>query len=337
MSSDQSFDPPTVVGHRPIGLAQPRPAGSAIHDPPTTPFAPPRQPLSASTLAPLPAARPTGFVPPPTQSSSLISRSEPPRQQRRSTSAQAREAPPAALQASTGIADGSDALVAAANPLLALVAQLRDAVDFADVAQLRSEVIEQIHKFEEAAVRNGAAAGDVQAARYILCSVIDETVMTTPWGAASDWSTSSLLNRFHNETWGGEKVFAILDRVKTDPRKNIALLKLIDFVLLLGFEGMHRVLDNGRERLADLRDELGQLVGHNLPPPPSELSAQWQGVGAEKALRSFFPLWIVFAAAGFLLVTMYSFHRYRLAVEVAPVVERMQALGNTIASGVVRP
>jgi type VI secretion system protein ImpK len=243
----------------------------------------------------------------------------------------------AALQASTGIADGSDALVAAANPLLALVAQLRDAVDFAVVAQLRSEVVEQIHKFEEAAVRNGAAAGDVQAARYVLCSLIDETVMTTPWGSASDWSTSSLLNRFHNETWGGEKVFAILDRVKTDPRKNIALLKLIDFVLLLGFEGMHRVLDNGRERLADLRDEVGQLVGRNLPPPPSEFSAHWQGVGAEKALRTFFPLWIVFAAAGFLLVTMYSFHRYRLAVEVAPVVERMQALENTIAAGAARP
>lgn len=336
MSSDQSFDPPTVVGHRPIGLAQPRPAGAAIHDPPTTPFAPPRQPLAAPTFAPPSAARQTGFVPP-APAPSLIPRSEPPKQPRRATSATTREAPPAALQASTGVADGSDALVAAANPLLALVAQLRDAVDFADVAQLRSEVIEQIHKFEEAAVRNGAAAGDVQAARYILCSVIDETVMTTPWGAASDWSTSSLLNRFHNETWGGEKVFAILDRVKTDPRKNIALLKLIDFVLLLGFEGMHRVLDNGRERLADLRDEVGQLVSRNLPPSPSELSAQWQGVGAEKALRSFFPLWIVFAAAGFLLVTMYSFHRYRLAVEVAPVVERMQALENTIASGVVRP
>ncbi|CAN7530435.1 type IVB secretion system protein IcmH/DotU [Bosea sp. LjRoot90] len=336
MSSDQSFDPPTVVGHRPISLAQPRPAGSAIHDPPTTPFAPPRQPLSAPTLAPPPAAQPTGFVPPPTQSSSLISRSEPPRQQRR-TSAPTREPAPSALQANAEITDGSDALVAAANPLLALVAQLRDAVDFADVAQLRNEVVEQIHKFEEAAVRNGAAAGDVQAARYVLCSLIDETVMTTPWGAASDWSASSLLNRFHNETWGGEKVFAILDRVKTDPRKNIALLKLIDFVLLLGFEGMHRVLDNGRERLADLRDEIGQLVGRNLPPPPSELSANWQGVGAEKALRAFFPLWIVFAAAGFLLVTMYSFHRYRLAVEVAPVVERMRALENTIASRAVRP
>ncbi|SFD12312.1 type VI secretion system protein ImpK [Bosea sp. CRIB-10] len=337
MSSDQSFDPPTVVGHRPVGLAQPRPAGSAIHDPPTTPFAPPRQPLAAPTFVPPPAARSTGFSPS-ASAPSLIPRNEPAKpQQRRSASTATREVPPAALQASTGIADGSDALVAAANPLLALVAQLRDAVDFADVTQLRSEVIEQIHKFEEAAVRNGAAAGDVQAARYVLCSLIDETVMTTPWGAASDWSTSSLLNRFHNETWGGEKVFAILDRVKTDPRKNIALLKLIDFVLLLGFEGMHRVLDNGRERLADLRDEVGQLVGRNLPPPPSELSPHWQGVGAEKALRSFFPLWIVFAAAGFLLVTMYSFHRYRLAVEVAPVVERMQVLQNTIAAGTVRP
>jgi len=336
VNSDPSLDPPTVVGHRPTGLAQPRPGGSPAFDPPTTPIAPPSfapdprpvpPPMAAPVAAPLP-----GFAPatPP-----IAVRSEPPR---RKPATAAREAVPVALpQANAAISDASDALVAASGPLLTLVAQLRDSVDFADVTQLRSETIRQIQAFEEAAIRNDATAGDVQAARYILCSLLDETVMTTPWGSASDWSKNSLLNRFHNETWGGEKVFAILDRVKSDPRKNIALLKLIDIVLLLGFEGMHRVLDNGRERLTDLREEVGELVGRNLPPPPAELSRNWQGIGAEKTLRTFFPLWIVFAAAGFLLVTIYSYQRYRLAVEVAPIIERMEALQNNVAAGGARP
>ncbi|WP_330848832.1 DotU family type IV/VI secretion system protein [Mangrovicoccus ximenensis] len=51
-------------------------------------------------------------------------------------------------------------------------------------------------------------------------------------------------HRFHNETWGGEKVFEILARLKAEPGTHIALLKLIDLVLLLGFEGVHRVLDD---------------------------------------------------------------------------------------------
>ncbi len=77
--------------------------------------------------------------------------------------------------------------------------------------------------------------------------MIDEAVMTTPWGAASNWSTHSLLNQFHGETWGGgeEKVFAILDRVRANPVQHLALLKLIDLCLALGFEGKYRVMEGG--------------------------------------------------------------------------------------------
>lgn len=328
MSGDPSLDPPTVVGHKPTGLPQPRFGALPIYDPPTTPIAPPPP---ARTAAP---AQPAG---------GLFSPQPPTPRAGRADAAQVRPAParetaPAPIpQAAPDPADPSEALVAAANPLLTVVAQLRDTVEFADVGTLRTEVINQIHKFEEAAIKHGGSASDIQAARYILCSLIDETVMTTPWGSASDWSTSSLLNRFHNETWGGEKVFAILDRIKSDPRRNISLLKLIDFVLLLGFEGMHRVLDNGRERLSDLREEVGQLVAQHSAPPPTELSRSWQGIGADRSLRTFFPLWIVFAAAGFVLVCVYSYQRYRLSAEMAPIVERLRGLENSVSAGGNRP
>lgn len=331
MSGDLSLDPPTVVGHKPTGLPQPRFGAFPSYDPPTTPIAPPPMPARAAA----PAQTTGGFFPPQLPAPPRTARADSPPAPRASP---AREPAPAApAQPGVDPADPSDALVAAANPLLTVVAQLRDAVEFADVGTLRLEVINQIHKFEEAAIRNGGSASDIQAARYILCSLIDETVMTTPWGSASDWSTSSLLNRFHNETWGGEKVFAILDRIKTDPRRNIALLKLIDFVLLLGFEGMHRVLDNGRERLGDLREEVNQLVAQHTAQPPAELSRSWQGVSADRSLRSFFPLWIVFAAAGFVLVCVYSYQRYRLAADVAPVVERLRVLESSVSVGGARP
>ena len=322
MSGEPSLDPPTVVGHKPTGLPQPRLPGALSHDPPTTPLAPGLSPPPRR-----PGEQSPGFSPFPSPPNARVDASTRPVPSTR---------PPerTALLALSGEAgDPSDALINAATPLLTLVAQLRDSVEFADVAKLRSEVIAEVHKFEEAAIRNGGSASDIQAARYILCSLIDETVMTTPWGSASDWSTSSLLNRFHNETWGGEKVFAILDRIKTDPRRNLALLKLIDLVLLLGFEGMHRVLDQGRERLADLREEVGNLVGQHAQTPPTELSRDWQGIAADRSLRTFFPLWIVFAAVGVLLVCIYSFQRYRLAVEVAAPVERIRALEGLVTTG----
>jgi type VI secretion system protein ImpK len=321
---DPSLDAPTVVGHKPAGLLQPR-AATPPYDMPTTPVMPPRP---ATEPPPAPA---WGEPAPLVKGSDLVAH------QSKSGIAAREPGKGASLQLASEPTGPADAIVAAASPLLVLVAQLRDAVEFADVSTLRNEVVAQVQKFEEMAVKYGGAAGDITAARYILCSLLDETVMTTPWGSASTWSTSSLLNRFHNETWGGEKVFAILDRVKTDPKKNLPLLKLINLVLLLGFEGMHRVLDNGRERLADLRDEVGALVAQHSPSPPSELSAEWRGVSSQKTLRTFLPLWVVFAIAGFLLICIYGYQRYRLTSNLAPVVEQLRGLGASISPGGVAP
>ena len=67
----------------------------------------------------------------------------------------------------------------------------------------------------------------VLAARYVLCTFLDEIVLGTPWGSESVWSTQSLLSSFHNETWGGEKFFLILDSMLQDPAGNINLIELM--------------------------------------------------------------------------------------------------------------
>ncbi|MHB8884999.1 MAG: type IVB secretion system protein IcmH/DotU [Methylovirgula sp.] len=220
-----------------------------------------------------------------------------------------------------------DAIAAAATPLLMLVAQLRNAVDFADVDALRRETTEQIKKFEERAIKFGARAADISAARYILCAMIDETVMTTPWGSASQWSTSSLLNQFHGETWGGEKVFTILDRVKGEAGKYLALLKLIDLVLAFGFEGKYRVIEGGRYQLDELRAEVAALWRSFAQPVPRPLSQHWKGVSARRGLRSYVPLWVGFACTGALLLGIYGILAFRLNSVLAPVAMILRQLG----------
>jgi type VI secretion system protein ImpK len=58
--------------------------------------------------------------------------------------------------------------------------------------------------FETRARHAAILDSQITAARYVLCSVIDEAVVITAWGSQSDWSQMSLLSRFHNETFGGE-------------------------------------------------------------------------------------------------------------------------------------
>ena len=82
-----------------------------------------------------------------------------------------------------------------------------------------------------------SAIESIIAARYILCTFLDETAASTPWGSGGVWATDTLLVRFHNETWGGEKVFLLLSKLAEDPRRNRDLLQLIYACLALGFEG----------------------------------------------------------------------------------------------------
>src|SRR5262249_43247583 len=151
-------------------------------------------------------------------------------------------------------------LVRAAAPVLLIIAQLRNSIERADVTALRREIVEEIDRFQQDAQKAGLEAGDIIAARYVLCATMDETVLMTPWGSRSEWSANSLLNQYHNETWGGEKVFVILDRIRANPERKMQLLVLIHTCLMLGFEGRYRVLERGRDQLEDLRNELSRTI-----------------------------------------------------------------------------
>lgn len=60
-----------------------------------------------------------------------------------------------------------------------------------------------------------------------------------PWGNESEWSKISLLSSFHNETFGGEKFFQLLDRLSKNPVKHLPMLELMYLCLALGFEGKY--------------------------------------------------------------------------------------------------
>jgi len=89
-------------------------------------------------------------------------------------------------------------LTGAAISLLSLVAQLRNTASHPDVAGLRLSMIEEIKQFEIKVKNQGVSVEQAQAARYALCTLLDETVLNTPWGCNSLWSTQSLLIFFHN-------------------------------------------------------------------------------------------------------------------------------------------
>lgn len=318
---DDGADEPTVVGYRPVRAERRPPQGP-----------PPEAPLpQGRTVAPDPVIH-------------LGDGSGPRRSERPAPERERPAAPAPGAEASLGALvttdqprDAEDLLAAAAAPLLALAAELRDTVTNADVEALRRAIVDQIKAFEARALRFGARAGDVTAARYVLCAMLDEAVMTTPWGNASAWSAHSLLNQFHGETWGGEKVFVILDRVKADPAKYLALIKLIDLCLAFGFEGRYRVIEGGRYQLDELREELARILRAHLAPPIDVLSAHSAGVRVHRRLRVYAPLWIVFSVIGVLLLALYGFLGWQLSRDVAPATAALDAIAPLSSSTALSP
>ena len=202
-------------------------------------------------------------------------------------------------------------LVSAAGKLLVLIGKLRNLVQPPDVAALRASTADAVNQFDAAARRAGVSNESVLAARYVLCTALDEAVANTPWGVQTGWNKQSLLVQFHNETWGGEKVFQLLARLAQDVPTHRPLLELIYSVLALGFEGRYRVVDNGRAQLDSVRQRLADLIVKERPPLEAELSPHWRGQGAGTVrLRESLPLWVF--AAGFALLLALSWFGLRL-------------------------
>jgi len=180
----------------------------------------------------------------------------------------------ARVQGLQGFDNASNPLVAAAWELLSQVARLKAGSGRESLHALNERLSSGIAAFEAQARHQGGEAGQVMSARYVLCSVIDEAVVTTAWGARSDWSRTSLLGRFHNETFGGEKCFQLLENVSRDPVKHIAMLELMYLCLALGFEGKYRVMERGGVELEVIRDALYRQIRHvrgerlSLAAPP---------------------------------------------------------------------
>jgi type VI secretion system protein ImpK len=201
------------------------------------------------------------------------------------------------------VASGLNPLVRAANPLLELALPLRHRAAMTDIEVLRAELVRMMRAFESEARASGADTEKLAAARYCLCTYIDEAISGTPWGSGV-WASRSLLVTFHNEASGGERFFLILQRLAQDPARNVDVLELLYVILSLGFEGRYRLIDGGRSQLESVRERLSRIIGDQRGAFEIELSVHWRPAErARRALAQRMPPWVCAALAGVVLVT----------------------------------
>ncbi|SFS09779.1 type VI secretion system protein TssL, long form [Sphingomonas jatrophae] len=301
------FDPPedgdrTVIGRAPAPRATPEDGdGTLIGAPTSGPFArPATTPFSGAAASAPPKRMPDSPFNP---------------------------APPS-LESFTGTSNNP--LLAAGTPLIILANSLRAVVAHDDVTRLRRTVVEELRRFQMRTRELSVSDEEARYGHYALCALIDEVVLSTPWGANSGWGAQTLVATFHNEVVSGDRMFEVADALEARPGRSPNLLELIYVCLSFGFEGRMRLERGGASRLVQLRDRLYAAIRNLRGPVERALSPAWRGVDAAyRPIAREIPAWVFAAGIGVLLLALYAAFVLRLA-----------ALGDNALkplSGVYRP
>ncbi|WP_143694873.1 DotU/TssL family secretion system protein [Variovorax sp. JS1663] len=225
--------------------------------------------------------------------------------------------PDDAPTAFVGEPPGARALRTHALPLVALMAGLRDATP-ADPAALRRTLAAAVNRFEADARAAGVPEPSVAAASYMLCAWGDEQFAAAPWGAEG----AGLLERFHGEAGGGDKLLRLVARLAQKPREHRALLELFHTCLSLGLRA-RTVLDPRDHE--GLRARVHLALQQAAPPPP--LVARWHCAAAAAAPprtpRAALPAVLLL---GVLAVGVYSASQLQLAARVDGVLASLQRI-----------
>jgi type VI secretion system protein ImpK len=282
----------------------------------------PFKPRDATILRPRPGAGRRGAADP------ASGQSAPPQRTATSSHAPAAYAEPIPAAARDALGVGLNPLVKAASSILILAGRVRGSLQGSDAGNLRRQALEEIRLFEERARAGGVANEVVLAARYALCAVLDEAVLSTPWGAQSEWAQQTLLVTLHREAWGGEKFFDMLERIIPDPTRHIDLMELLYLCMSMGFAGKFQVLERGHARLAEVQHDLYGKIRSFRGAPAGELSLRWQGLQDRRnPLIRFVPWWVVGAAALLVLTIAFIIFYARLNSAAAPLHAQLARVG----------
>ncbi|MCR2747165.1 type VI secretion system protein TssL, long form [Limnobacter parvus] len=191
-------------------------------------------------------------------------------------------------------AASENGLLVHASPLLRMICAVGDMVEVPSAKALSNTMLRGLRELDQTLEQMRRPQAERLSVRYVLCTFMDERAANTPWGGSGQWANHSLLLQFFSETWGGEKVFALIQKLMQSPAENKELLELMAVVLSLGFKGKYKVETGGDIALVQLRTSLFQLVQSHPLHPLAQLHPDFWKSKAPASRKSFLqiPLWL---------------------------------------------
>ncbi len=224
-------------------------------------------------------------------------------------------------------------LVAAAGPLLTMATRLGELQSTPEIDLIREQLAHEVKAFEYKAQSLGYRPQVVIAARYLVCTLIDETIQNSSWGKQLNWNGQNLLQDFQGESDGSERCFYILERSFEDPILYLDLIELSYLCLSLGLEGKFRGQRNGSDDLNTILDHLYQLIRHHRGEPSRQLMITHDSTSKPHKMMRWRvpPVWLTVTLSALLLLAIYWPYHQQLESLADPVDQTLKTL-NTFAN-----
>jgi len=189
-------------------------------------------------------------------------------------------------------------LLVHAGPLLRLIGTVSELSNIASTKALSAVLSKGLTELDQKLELAGCAQAERLSVRYMLCTFMDEKAASTPWGGSGQWANHSLLLQFFSETWGGEKVFALIQKLMQNPSDNRNLLEVAAVILSFGFKGKYKVEQGGDIALTQLKSRLFHLVQPNATESQGSLHPEFWESKAPRPNRRILqiPLWLPVSA-----------------------------------------
>ena len=215
----------------------------------------------------------------------------------------------------------------AASPLFGLVIRLRTLDELPNIKDVHQQVRSQIDNIQEEMRQHGYEPAQLLAYSYGLCLFIDEAVMERPWGKSSCWSQEPLLSIFHDETWGGEKIFTVITRLMQEPKRYQDVLEFMYYALCLGLKGKYALAPKGEETLNALIHQLHGIIRELRGPTPEEVCDPYTNVAPRNFRMSRqWPWWSPLVISAIAMAVAYSIYSYRLHLITTEVLESLNGI-----------
>lgn len=235
---------------------------------------------------------------------------------------------------------GLNPLVNAASHLLLEIIHMKGRQEVS-LDALRSRLEAEVRSFYAQATAMGISEAQANVAQYLLCTALDESVVSSSiLDAQSGWQHNSLLSTFHKDTWGGETFFDVLNRAMEQPASRLYLLELIYLLLSLGYEGKFRLQERGPLALEMLRDQLYRQIHLLRGEPGLDLSKKIVVKEFRHKHFTHIPLWLVAGMVVVCLTVTFGVFSFTLDTKATPLLSRFQQYapkGNVVSAAPSAP